>query len=515
MDKLHEELIAFLEGELPPEERARVEREAGESRAIRAELDWLRAAYVDIEAVERGARPRAADIDIVDSVMHAVRKATTPAEVVLIESARSRRIGWLPALAAAAAILVTIGYVLFSGQEQSNSVQPGSGGKKLAQPHAVHPAKLPTELAKIKERLDKQRNGLGHTPEDDVKRLELTQGPRIELPGGVSDVVAARRDAAMSGASMDKLLQWARLSKEDALDIAESDNASPEVMLGAAHSLSGDDQRRVLLTAVGKLQEDPGSRLQLARAYLDDPAAEPGAAAENQARAAAQLSDVKNIDPDNALPYYFEAKAQLDAGDTAAALATLQAAGTLGKASAYSLESALAEAEALKAAGMEPEAARMVASLTAGIDENNFLCQLAGDLLGYGQGFLSENDSATAEAIFKAVEEFGRQVEEGAAFSQEQLAGMDIQIQALGGLGQLYTIVESADGVASVTEAANALTIKVEDVAGFFAALDELFLKPMTTGFWNMVSGIILGSGDISLFSNQDVASAAPPPSSP
>ena len=164
---------------------------------------------------------------------------------------------------------------------------------------------------------------------------------------------------------------------------------------------------------------------------------------------------------------------------------------------------------------MEPEAARMVASLTAGIDENNFLCQLAGDLLEYGQGFLSENDSATAEAIFKAVEEFGRQVEGGAAFSQEQLAGMDIQIQALGGLGQFYTTVESADGVASVTEATNALTIKVEDVAGFFVALDELFLKPMTTEFWNMVSGIILGSGDISLFNNPDVASTAPPTAIP
>jgi hypothetical protein len=287
------------------------------------------------------------------------------------------------------------------------------------------------------------------------------------------------------------------------------------VLVAAAENFTGEEQRRVLLTAVGKLEDDPNSRMQLARSFSDEPVEDPTVATENQTQALTQIADVKSIDPENALPYYLEAKILLDGHNTQAALESLQAAAALSEASAYSLKSALAQAKALEASGMETDAARMVAALTAGVDENNFLCQLAGDLLDYAQGFLSANDSATAESIYRSVEQFGQQVEAGADLSQEQLAGLDIQRQALAGLSQLPGTVESADGVAYVTEATDALRIEIIDLADFFSELDQLFLKPMTTDFWNMVSGIILGSGDLSLFDNPEITSATPPATTP
>lgn len=517
MDKLHEELIAYIEGELAPEDRGRVERAIEQSHDTRAELAWLREAYADIEAIEASAQPSMGEIDIVVNVMRQIQKAA-PANVVSIEKARPRRNVWLPVLVAAAAVVLAVAY-FFTINPDGSVTAPGSGtsngGTKSATPPSAATPKLPATLAGPKEKLEDQLKKLDRVDSTD-NQLQLTQGPSLALPGGVSEAAAALSSEQDPRARMAKLLEWARLPKKHALDIASVEDANPEVILGAARSLSGEEQRRVLLTAVGKLQEDPSARLQLARNYMETPTDAPAAeVAESQTQAVTQLSSIKDIDPENALPYYFEAKTLLDQGDVTSALTALQNAGSLQQASAYSLESALAESAALEASGMDPEAARMVAALTAGVDENNFLCQLAGDLLSYGQGFLSANDLSAAEAIFKAVEQLGRQVETGASFSQEQLAGLDIQRYALDGLGQLYATVESAEGVATVTDATEALQIDVEELSQFFITLDEMFLEPMTTEFWNIVSGIILGSGDLALMGNAEIESALAPATTP
>ena len=516
MDRLQEELIAYIEGELPPDARARVERSVAESPEMQAELDWLRSAYADIESTEQGAQPAAPEIDIVDAVMRAVTKAGAPGDVISLDAARASRRRWWPVIAAAAAVAVIAGYLVVhdsgSGVPPNVAVGPGTQIKPNTPGTSKGPIE-PTKLAKSIEALDKKRGEIGAVGE---KTLTITPAPILHLPNGLPEVVEARRDAATKGASIDKLLEWARMNRQTALKVADAPDAAPEAMVGAAESLSGEDQRRILLTAIGRMENDPNSRMQLAKNLEETaPASDPAVEAQSQTQALAQLSDIKAIDPSNALPYYFEAKIQLDQGDTQGALDALKQAANLSTASAYSLESALAEAKALEASGMETDAARMVAALTAGVDENNFLCQLADDLLKYAQDFMSAKDPATAQAIYDGVEQMGRQVVTGANLSQEQLAGLDIQRYALEGLGQLYATVESADGVASVTEAMNALTAQVEDLAGLFNALDEMFLKPMTTDFWNMVSGLILGTGDITLVQNPQVTSAAPAPTAP
>ncbi|HRI87895.1 MAG TPA: hypothetical protein PK869_06515, partial [Candidatus Hydrogenedentes bacterium] len=442
MDKLHDELIAYLEGELSPEARLRVDQKLIADNTYRAEMDWLRTAYAEMDVA---ARPASADlpapeIDIVDSVMRAVDKVNGTAKTVSLNEARQQRQSrryWIPAAAIAAAVLACVGYVVWDGQrptkdDSGNTIavvtpQPKPDSSDLESPA---PNKLPGMLAERKEKLDQLRGDVQKRTGIGPDMMVATAGPQLVLPGNSAEVVAARREIS-GGATMDKLLQWASLSKGKAMEVALSPDASPQAMVGAASDLGGEEARRILLTAVGKLPEDPSSRVQLARLYEEEPADDPAVAAQNDALAVAQLSDVKNIDPGNALPYYYEAKIRLDENNPELALQSLEAAKGLGKVSAYSLEAALANAEALIAGGMDADAARMVSALTAGVEENKFLCQLASDLLDYGQGFLSANDTETAENIFRAVESLGRQVEEGASFSQEQLAGMDIQAQAL------------------------------------------------------------------------------------
>ena len=515
MDKLHDELIAYLEDELGPGERAQIEGEIHASEALRAELAWLQTAYADLDAAGRRAADNVPSIDIVDSVMQSVRRVTEPApKVVSLDDARRRKNSVWLGLASAAAVAVVAGYVALHNPDGSTRTPGGIAPSNGVAPGNPATTPVPTVGKSddpTQQKLEKQRKELQKFAGIKPDGMQSTAGPKLVLPGSVADVVAARREGSGGGASMEKLLQWASLNKSKALEIALSPDATPQAMLGAAESLSGDEARRILLTAVGKLQEDPNSRLQLAKAYAEDPTTDTAAKSQNETQAVAQLADVKNVDPGNALPYYYEAKLQFDTGNTEAALQALKSAANLNSASAYSLESALAKAEALIAGGMDPDAAKLVTALTGGVDENKFLCQVARDLLEYGQGFLSANDTQTAQEIFQAVEQLGRQVQEGATFSQEQLAGMDIQAQALEALGPLYTTIESADGVAQVTAATEALTNQIQEFSSFFTALEQLFQSPMTTDFWNMVSGLILDSGDLNLFNNADVTSALTP----
>lgn len=107
-----------------------------ESEEVRAELDWLRAVFADIETVEASAHPRVQEIDIVESVMRQVQKAS-PANVVSIESARPQRKAWLPVVAAAAAVLLAIAYFFSTnpdGIQRRSRASPTPALAKTAQP---------------------------------------------------------------------------------------------------------------------------------------------------------------------------------------------------------------------------------------------------------------------------------------------------------------------------------------------------------------------------------------------
>jgi tetratricopeptide (TPR) repeat protein len=215
------------------------------------------------------------------------------------------------------------------------------------------------------------------------------------------------------------------------------------------------------------------------------------------------------LDPDNALAYYLEAKLLLEAGDTEGALAALEQARQLEEASAYSLQAAAFREQALEQSGLAPEAAKTVTALTAGIDEYAFLMDLSDDLLESGQTFLAAGDIQTAQEIFEAVHQLGTQLEEGASLLQEKLAALDIQRAAINVLEGLYTAIQSVEGIEFLTTQAIDLTVALGEIGNFFTALDELFLGEGSTGFFTMISDVILMQGDLTLFDYLDQFGAA------
>jgi len=111
--------------------------------------------------------------------------------------------------------------------------------------------------------------------------------------------------------------------------------------------------------------------------------------------------------------------------------------------SAYALENAQYHSAALEAAGFPSDVAQMLAAFNAGSDEYGFVTQLGNDLLSYGAYYESIGDYDTAMAIYKGVNQLGLQINQGADFSNEMLAGLDTQsgaIEAIDALAELMNI---------------------------------------------------------------------------
>ncbi len=104
------------------------------------------------------------------------------------------------------------------------------------------------------------------------------------------------------------------------------------------------------------------------------------------------------------------------------------------------------------AAGLPTDVAQMLAAFNAGANEYSSVSQLSYDLLNYGAYFESLGDYETALAIYKSVHRLGLQINQGALFSNEQLAGLDAQmaaIEAINALSQVLNdpaIIQTVDG---------------------------------------------------------------------
>lgn len=500
-DKLLAQLIDYLEGALDSEQARRVEGELVSSETLRRERAWLEQAYADLDAMGQGFAGRAPQVDVVRTVAETLKQRPSQHESNATRkrvAARREWLRWGLGLAMAAALIIALGLAWY----QTTSVEPGrriapdiAPGLKFPEVPVPVPETVPLEpvtpFDKLKGQLREQSEKLRPSK---LPRSVLAQEPVVETPS-LNDVLAARRDP---GSGMARLIQWAQLNKDKARQWAADPETPPAILVAAAAVLSPNESERALLTAVGHLPEDPHARLELARALSEQ------GTTEKQAEAAAQAPAIRNLDPDNALPYYLEAKVAFDRGDMAAGLQALEAAAQLGTASAYAMESALGHAQALVDSGMQPEVARLLSALTAGADQYEFLYNLASDLLQYGQGFMAEQDYATAEQIIEAVQQFGRQVEEGAQFSQEAIAGLDIQTAAIDVLSSLYTTVESDQGIEDLTAQTQELVGRIYELNSFFDRLNELLFRDGTAEFWNLVTGIILQSGDLLLFDYLD-----------
>ncbi|MCC6696447.1 MAG: hypothetical protein IT365_12520 [Candidatus Hydrogenedentes bacterium] len=500
LDKLHEELVALLEGQLDPEEADRLQARINASEEYRREYAWLQSAYADLDAMGAAFASRVPEVDLTDAVLRAVTHTKRPTLAASTRAQAPPRRNparmWM-GLAAAAAVAL-MGYAVFRGiRDTDRTVTPPTPVAR-----DPHPSARPENSGSDADRLRvatqrrefmkewehaKETSGTAVAPPE----MTPTQPPELANPT-LDDIVAARREGMGTEPGMNRLMQWASLKREKALELAQSPDASPQVLVGAAESLTGGEAAQILLAVVGQAPGNAQAQFELAKSYSETPEAEP--------EELAQIPTLHNVDPENALSYYMEARLRLQQGDVEGALEALRIARTLPEASAYALESAFSKAEALIASGMPKDEARLVSALTAGIDQYNFLCDLGKNLIEYGQDFMAEQDYETAREIFEAVQTLGQQVEETSQFSQEQLAGLDVQAAAIDVLEELYTAIESPEGIAQLTTQTQDIVANIEKLGAFFTTLDQLFTSEGGSDFFNTISELILRNGDLTIF---------------
>ncbi|MBX7257280.1 MAG: hypothetical protein K1Y02_13030 [Candidatus Hydrogenedentes bacterium] len=513
-DHIHDEIVAYLEGELTAEQAARVEESLRASDEYRREYEWLSAVYSTLENAGRAFDAKAPQIDLADAVLAEVFKIERQPKVVAVPKPgaqpKTQKPWWKRAatpfdwgmVAAFAAIALTVGYFLFADQffgggNSSNSIAkngsqtqnattgPKSGG-------IAEDSRRKLEQAQEMRKLASSSLSKHASPSKSEGVFESTSPPPTDGRPTITDIVSARRDAAGGGAGLAKLVEWATLKREEAQRVIDSPDASPLATVAAADSLSQADEEQVLLTAVGMLPEDPYARFELAKSLSEDP--------QKTTEAMAQLQAMPDLDQDNALPYYLKAKLLLEQGDAAGALEALAVAQSKRTVSAYTRESAQANVQALIAAGVPEDQAKLLSAVTAGSDQYSYLTDLGKTLIDYGRNYMASQDYETAQELFDAARTLGSQVQDGASFSQEQLAGLDIQSQAIDALQELYSQTGSTEEIEALANQTLDLVASIEGLDGIFTALQQLFTTDYGEDIWNTVSGLVLSYGDVNIF---------------
>lgn len=486
------DLAVLLDGALDEQAAARVQAHLAACPTCRDEYAWWETAAAELEAIGRTAEAEAPEVDLVDAVMAVVQGREHVREPLV--APRVRRWTWV-SLAAAAGVALVCGLVLysrFSGQEapEEESVLQARG--------EVPPVTAPSgqEIAPVKKSIsqfDMARKGLPHPRrvEDVEEPLEATRPPDLAALT-VSDVVRVRAAFGDDEQAWATLMQWATLTPEQAAEVAASADAVPDAVVAAASLLSPGQAEQLLLTLVGSCPDRAYIRLELAKAY--------SAEGRMGDEVLAQLEAMRELDPANALPYYLQARRCLKEGDLEGALAALSEARAMEEATTYSLEAAAAREQALLAAGAEPDTARALAAFTGGMREYDFLCDLGNDLLQYGLRYVELGDLGSAQRILEAVHELGSQVQEGAVFAQEQLAGLDIQRAVADVLSGLYQALESTAGLEELqrlTSDTMRLVTDLEGIRQFFESLNSLFTAQTEEDFWRSFSDAVMQVGDL------------------
>ena len=346
--------------------------------------------------------------------------------------------------------------------------------------------------------LDRMRPRLEDAPrlpgaEEDSPAPETGEAEELT----VEEILELRRQAVTDEEAREQLQLWASLSPEEARALAAREDISVAALLGAAQSLTGEEQEQLLLAAAEEYPEDPAVRLSLAKHYAERMDEEPQQALE---QGAIQLAELRELDPDNALSYYMEAKMLMEQGNVEGALSSLETAANLDHASTYSLESAIHQEQALRESGMSPEVARTLTAMTAGSGEYSFLQDVGGELLRYGEQSIEAGNPEAAQQIFEAVLQLGGQLENGANFAREQLAALDLQRSALGSLEEIYQLLDASSELADLHPQILSLMEGFENLRDFFDAMDGMFHADMDEEFMLELADYIMQAGDIELF---------------
>lgn len=342
-------------------------------------------------------------------------------------------------------------------------------------------------------------------PEPAVRTPEAVPAFSPDLAAvSLEDVWTLQRNAVLDPSTRASVWAMARVPEEVAAHIAGDAASPPAARVGAAFALPPAEAQVALLAVRSDVAPTPSlvfAQGIATRAVAADPevAVDPEVSAPSLAQIIAEL---RALDPDNALTYYWEAITRLQAGDIEGALALLDVAESMEAANAYALESARETEAALQAAGMSPVAAAAAAALSAGMSQYDFLTSIGQDLMDEAQRLHAFGDTTAAEQILSAAQRLGEQIEAGSAMSWEQLAGLDLQRAAI---EALENFLISTDDLLALTNDAFGLVAGMESMASFFDAFNSFFLNAFDPDFLTELSQNILRSGDLAVLANPEM----------
>ncbi len=343
-----------------------------------------------------------------------------------------------------------------------------------------------------------------HLPKNDarVKGYEGLARPAAPIPITINvksdlasltldKVIGAKRDALdQKDGAADRLAGWGSLTADEARRLLEEGGLSASAMLGAIQALPAEEGANYLRAAVEKSPNDPYLRYLLARNLMTNPA--------THDEASAQLAAMKDLGGNNALPYYMDASAKLSGGDINGALLAMDLGSGLETANTYGLQTAQNRSAALQADGMSADVAHFVAATTAGQGEYNDLMGLGQELMAYGKQYEAVKDYQTANTIYSAVQTLGTQVQQGAALTNERLAGFDLQMSALDAVSRLADVLKTPDGLRFIEGSYNVLAGSLSGFMDYLSDVGSLFgdVKPDEAG---RLGEQILTQGDLNL----------------
>lgn len=494
-------LIALLEGAADSAVCVETLHHLESCPVCRAEYEWLRTVSRDLETIGAAVNRTVPEVNLVAGVTARIA-AVAPRTEDLTGKVKPRwTIAWYAGLVSLVAATVIAGlWFIFEPLRPApilpplarNVDHPGLRSSVAPPPSDAakrRQASLKKLLAAL-DRLPKQSKTLAH-PKNVLKKAAPSDLRSLTT----DDILKTRKAAVTDPEARDRLVRWASLTPEQAQKVVSAPNASPGAVVGATASLDPTVAAPLLLTAISAYPDRPSVRMALTKTYEADP--------ETSADAVAAADDWIASDPTNAAAYCWKAMLLLQQPqpDTQGALDLLKAARKLPTASAYGLDFANFNADALIASGMAPDTARALCALTAGHAQHQFLDQLGTGLLNQAKQSFNQGDPATARSIAEAVQQFGKQVSQGAQLTQERLAGLDIQSSAISVLQSIYTAVGSVTDIQQLTVDASHLATGLQNFGNFLNNLSDLFLGA-TNQMLNTISNVVLQTGDLTLLNH-------------
>lgn len=489
-------LVALAENPLGPEAEPGLLAHLEACPLCEAEYHWLTSLCREMEAIGEAQLQGAPNVDLTDGVMKAVaRHKQADPRLVSLDSARTRRFSrfvWMAASTAAAATIVVglwlTGYRITRQDGPTTALRTNGSGS--------NPAALPGQSNLLAGTPDSIS---GDSPENELQNLidnmRPFSAPTADLSADrlasltINDVLAARKEAISDPAAREEINRWANLAAEKARELAAAQELSLEAKVGAAQNLPPEEAERILLAAVQADPENPYLRYALGNVYSQQAGMADKAAAEYAAQA--------ELDPENALAYYQLAASLLAQGDPENAAGALETARSLGTAHPYTIEAADNQTQALIQSGVAEDVARILTALTAGTGEYGDLVALSAQLLDYGKYYEQNGQIELAQQICDSVRVLGTQVTENASFSNEQLAGLDIQRAAIEALSEFMQFMQSPQNVQTLADQTRQLSSSLSSVGGFFNALNAFFDAQPSTDIMSIFADYVLGNGDL------------------